>query len=63
MDELTRLTASLVPPCSVVDCANLKSMPDVAFNIGGKAFRLTPDQYVLKVRGGLEGLCLSGRQP
>ena len=29
---------------SVVDCAQVSSMPDVAFTIGGKQFSLTPEQ-------------------
>jgi hypothetical protein len=29
---------------SSVDCASLKSMPDIAFTIGGKKFSLKPEQ-------------------
>ena len=35
---------------AVVDCDKIPTMPDVAFEINGRSFSLTPDQYVLKVR-------------
>ena len=30
------------------DCSNLSSMPDMGFKLGGKIYKLTPQQYVLK---------------
>ena len=33
---------------AVVDCAKIPTMPTVTFTIAGKAFDLTPEQYVLK---------------
>jgi phytepsin len=37
-------------------------MPDVEFVLGGRPFKLTPDQYVLKVDAGQGGpaQCISG---
>eukprot|EP00257_Ricinus_communis_P026729 XP_025014143.1 cyprosin isoform X3 [Ricinus communis] len=45
---------------SAVDCSSLSSMPIVSFTIGGKAFKLTADQYVLKVGEGVSAQCISG---
>jgi len=45
---------------SSVDCASLKSMPDIAFTIGGKKFSLKPEQYILKVGEGPAAQCISG---
>jgi len=33
---------------AVVDCGKIPTMPTVTFTIAGKAFELTPEQYVLK---------------
>ncbi len=43
---------------AVVDCARIPRMPTVSFSIAGKDFDLTPDQYVLRVRGDLLRLSL-----
>jgi len=47
----------------MIDCKNLKNMPTIVFNIAGKPFPLTPEQYVVKVKPiatmDVE-LCLSG---
>ncbi|KAG0519251.1 hypothetical protein BDA96_09G248400 [Sorghum bicolor] len=45
---------------SAVDCASLGSMPDIAFTIGGKKFKLKPEQYILKVGEGQAAQCISG---
>ncbi|KAE8728836.1 Aspartic proteinase A2 [Hibiscus syriacus] len=45
---------------SSVDCKIISSMPPVSFTIGGKVFKLTPDEYVLKVGEGSEAQCISG---
>ncbi|KAG0632168.1 hypothetical protein M758_1G309800 [Ceratodon purpureus] len=45
---------------SMVDCNDLSSMPDVSFTIAGKDFKLTPEQYILKVGEGDEAQCISG---
>lgn len=47
----------------MIDCKNLGNMPSVTFNIAGKPFSLTPDQYVMKVKPIATmdvTLCLSG---
>lgn len=36
---------------AVVDCAKLHTMPAITLTISGKEFVLTPEQYILKVRG------------
>ena len=43
-----------------VDCDNIPNMPDVEFVIGGVPFKLTPEQYVLKVYQDGEAQCVSG---
>jgi len=45
---------------SMVDCNDLSSMPDISFTISGKDFKLTPEQYILKVGEGEEAQCISG---
>ncbi|XP_043688588.1 aspartic proteinase isoform X6 [Telopea speciosissima] len=45
---------------SAVDCDKLSSMPPVSLTIGYKAFKLTRDQYVLKVGEGAAAQCISG---
>ncbi|KAJ0621366.1 putative phytepsin [Helianthus annuus] len=45
---------------SRVDCANVASMPNVSFTIGGKEFVLSPREYLVKDR---EGNCVSGFMP
>ncbi|KAK8948415.1 Aspartic proteinase oryzasin-1 [Platanthera zijinensis] len=45
---------------SSVDCNSLSTMPAVSFTIGGKAFDLTAEQYVLKVGEGAVAQCISG---
>ena len=34
---------------AVVECSKIPTMPNVTFEIGGKDFVLTPEDYVLKV--------------
>lgn len=43
-----------------VNCDNIKHMPDVSFNIGGREFTLTADQYVLQVEAMGQKQCISG---
>ncbi|PPS15654.1 hypothetical protein GOBAR_AA04923 [Gossypium barbadense] len=45
---------------STVDCGSLSSMPTISFTIGGKAFDLTPEEYILKVGEGAKAQCISG---
>ncbi|XP_042976367.1 aspartic proteinase A1-like isoform X1 [Carya illinoinensis] len=45
---------------SAVQCSSLSSLPSVSFTIGGKAFDLAPDQYILKVGEGVSAQCISG---
>jgi phytepsin len=45
---------------SLVDCNSLSAMPPVSFTIAGKDFKLTPEQYILKVGDGEEAQCVSG---
>lgn len=37
---------------AMISCAKLKSLPTIAFTIGGRNFTLTPKQYVLRVDAG-----------
>jgi cathepsin D len=43
-----------------VDCAEIPNLPVIDFKIAGKAFRLTGEEYVLKVSTGGQEMCLSG---
>jgi len=43
-----------------IDCDKLDTMPDIVFNIGGKAFPLKPSQYVTKFDNPGRSFCLSG---
>lgn len=47
---------------AALDCDAVSKMPDVEFVLGGRPFKLTPDQYVLKVDAGQGGpaQCISG---
>ncbi|KAG9459979.1 hypothetical protein H6P81_004487 [Aristolochia fimbriata] len=45
---------------SVVDCNKIASMPSVSFTIGGKTFKLTPEQYIFKTGVGETAVCMSG---
>lgn len=40
----------------MIDCAKLSTAPSVTFTFGGKAYPLTPQDYVLQV----QGQCISG---
>uniref|UniRef100_A0A3P8YSV2 Cathepsin D n=2 Tax=Esox lucius TaxID=8010 RepID=A0A3P8YSV2_ESOLU len=44
----------------MVKCDKIPTMPVVTFNLGGKAFSLTADQYVLKETQAGKTICLSG---
>ena len=45
---------------AAVDCEDIPNMPDIEFVINGVSFRLTPEQYVLKVYQDGEAQCVSG---
>ncbi|CAK7351433.1 unnamed protein product [Dovyalis caffra] len=45
---------------SAVDCGSVPSMPTVAFTIGGKEFKLAPEEYILKIGEGSAAQCISG---
>jgi len=44
----------------IVDCSKLPTMPVLTFGIGGKSFKLSPTEYVLRVTQGGQTLCISG---
>jgi hypothetical protein len=44
----------------MVDCKKLDKLPDLTITIGGRAFSLSPRQYILKVESGDESECISG---
>ena len=63
------MAAHLAPLCgalrgiggqTALDCATIDALPTVAFNIAGKEFTLTPQQYVLQVSAGGSAQCISG---
>ncbi|KAG6695327.1 hypothetical protein I3842_09G093000 [Carya illinoinensis] len=45
---------------SAVDCGRVSSMPSVSFTIGRKIFKLSPQEYILKVGEGSAAECISG---
>nr|AFX73039.1 preprogaline B [Galium verum] len=62
LDYINQLCDRLPSPMgeSAVDCSSLASLPKIAFSIGGKAFELSPEEYVLKVGEGAAAQCISG---
>ncbi|XP_008673208.1 aspartic proteinase oryzasin-1 isoform X1 [Zea mays] len=61
LEYVDRLCESMPDPVgSRVDCGRVGSLQTVAFSIGGRAFELRPDQYVLKVGEGFAAHCISG---
>jgi len=44
----------------IVDCSAIPTMPVITFGLAGKSFKLTPQQYVLRVSQAGQTLCLSG---
>lgn len=44
--------------CVQVECEKMAQLPNISFDIGGRTFELSPEQYILKVCGCT--LCLSG---
>jgi phytepsin len=45
---------------AVVECSKIPTMPNVTFEIGGKDFVLTPEDYVLKISASGQEQCISG---
>lgn len=45
---------------SFVDCDKIRTLPPISFTIAGKAFPLTPEQYILTVTKGKLNMCFSG---
>jgi phytepsin len=59
IDAVSAQCAELkMPGPQTVDCGKVHAMPVITFNIAGKAFPLTPEQYILKV-----GACLPAPPP
>ncbi|KAI7757446.1 hypothetical protein M8C21_020861 [Ambrosia artemisiifolia] len=46
-----------------VDCGRVPSMPTISFIIGGKEFKLSPKDYILKIGKGDDVQCFSGFVP
>lgn len=44
----------------MVNCKKINKLPDLSITIGGRAFTLTAQQYILKVDSGDESECISG---
>ncbi|CAL4955559.1 unnamed protein product [Urochloa decumbens] len=61
LEYVDRLCENMPDPVgSYVDCRHVHSLQPVAFSIGGRAFELRPDQYILKVGEGFMAHCISG---
>ncbi|KAL5219890.1 hypothetical protein ABZP36_024603 [Zizania latifolia] len=61
LEYVNRLCDNMPSPVgSYVDCRHIDSLPSVSFFIGGRAFELKPEQYILKVGEGFMAHCISG---
>ncbi|CAO1948252.1 unnamed protein product [Urochloa humidicola] len=61
LEYVDRLCENMPDPVgSHVDCRHVHSLQPVAFSIGGRAFELRPEQYILKVGEGFMAHCISG---
>ncbi|KAI3445483.1 hypothetical protein Pfo_002148 [Paulownia fortunei] len=62
LDYVNQLCESIPSPGgeSLIDCNDIPNMPNVTFTIGGKAYILTPEQYILKTGEGDAAICISG---
>ncbi|EYU19381.1 hypothetical protein ABFS82_02G085200 [Erythranthe guttata] len=62
LDYVNQLCESIPSPAgeSLIDCNTISNMTDVTFTIGGKAYVLTPEQYILKTGEGETAICISG---
>ena len=62
LSHLSRLCERLPNPDgpAIVDCDHLSSMPNITFSIGSRKFKLSSDQYILKVGKGPKTHCMSG---
>ncbi|CAA3011737.1 cyprosin-like [Olea europaea subsp. europaea] len=62
LEYVNQLCESLPSPAgeSAIDCDSMSDMPTVTFTIGGKAYPLTPEQYILKTGEGIATVCISG---
>jgi phytepsin len=45
---------------ATVDCNSIPTLPNIIIGLGGKAFTLTPAQYILKVSAGGQDVCIVG---
>jgi len=61
-DDMADVDAKQSVGVATVDCSLVPQMPDIAFVMGGKAFKLTSEQYVLKVTEFGQTECISGFQ-
>uniref|UniRef100_A0A7N0UD14 Phytepsin n=1 Tax=Kalanchoe fedtschenkoi TaxID=63787 RepID=A0A7N0UD14_KALFE len=48
------------PQLSYVDCNSISKMPSISFTIGGKAFQLSPKDYILREGSDPASRCFSG---
>jgi len=48
---------------AIIDCNKISELPVISFNLGGKQYDLTGEEYVLKVTQGPKSECLSGFAP
>lgn len=50
-DSRSSIVSSPLPPFQgIVDCEQVPSLPVISFNIGGKLFQLTSEDYIFKVQ-------------
>jgi len=59
MEEICKLIPSPDGE-STVDCATIPTLPNITITLGGKAFSLTPQEYILQLSSLGQVVCVSG---
>jgi len=66
MEAINKAIGAKIIPITgqaIIDCDKLSELPVISFNLGGKKYDLTGEEYVLKVSQAGQTECLSGFAP